>query len=160
MSPDTDDYACFLEFTFPMARCLPMQTADIAIDPTLDLCTRYPLRLGQLRQCGIQSWSNISTHDKYWESIPKPSYLEPNASLPGHLLPNDLAAQKATIHQREEITMRATSKNVLFPGHNHLLTTGTFNLIITLSGAQEIIKVSYHQYWWLAGGYDLEIEHV
>ena len=36
--------------------------------------------------------------------------------------------------------MLATSKNVLFPGHNHLL-----------------IKVSGHQYHWLAGGYDLEI---
>ena len=29
---------------------------------------------------------------------------------------------KATIHQ--VTTMLATSKNVLFPGHNHLLTTG------------------------------------
>ena len=29
-------------------------------------------------------------------------------------------AQKATIHQ--VTTMLATSKNVLFPGHNHLLT--------------------------------------
>ena len=34
----------------------------------------------------------------------------------------DSTAQKATIHQ--VITMLATSKNVLFPGHNHLLTTG------------------------------------
>ena len=30
--------------------------------------------------------------------------------------------QKATIHQ--VTTMLATSKNVLFPGHNHLQTTG------------------------------------
>ena len=30
-------------------------------------------------------------------------------------------------------------------------------LIITLSGARVIIKVSGHQYWWLAGGYDMEI---
>ena len=30
--------------------------------------------------------------------------------------------QKATIHQ--VTTMLAVSKNVLFPGHNHLLTTG------------------------------------
>ena len=34
-------------------------------------------------------------------------------------------AQKATIHQIT--TMLAASKNVLFPGHNHLLTTGTDN---------------------------------
>ena len=30
--------------------------------------------------------------------------------------------KKATIHQ--VTTMLATSKNVLFPGHSHLLTTG------------------------------------
>ena len=51
--------------------------------------------------------------------------------------------------------MLATSKNVLFPGHNHLLTTGTDDL--SLVDAQAIIKVSGHQYQWLAGGYDLEI---
>ena len=53
--------------------------------------------------------------------------------------------------------MPATSKNVLFPGHNHLLTT--FTLIITLAGTWVIIKVSGHQHRWLAGGYDLEIGH-
>ena len=31
--------------------------------------------------------------------------------------------KKATVHQ--VTTMLATSKNILFPGHNHLLTTGT-----------------------------------
>ena len=31
--------------------------------------------------------------------------------------------KKATIHQ--VTTMLATTKNVLFPGHDHLLTTGT-----------------------------------
>ena len=36
--------------------------------------------------------------------------------------PFDNIAQKTTIHQIT--TMQATSKNVLFPGHNHLLTTG------------------------------------
>ena len=50
--------------------------------------------------------------------------------------------------------MLATSKNVLFQGHNHLLTT----LIITLAGNRVIIKVSGHQYQWLVGGYNLEIE--
>ena len=59
--------------------------------------------------------------------------------------------------------MLATSKNVLFPGHNHLLTISTDDpslLITTLAGARAIIKVLGHQYWWLAGGYDLEIGHV
>ena len=35
---------------------------------------------------------------------------------------NTALGKKATIHQVS--TMLATSKNVLFPGHNHLLTTG------------------------------------
>ena len=51
--------------------------------------------------------------------------------------------------------MLSTSKNVLFAGHNHLLTTGT--LIITLVGARSVIKVAGHQYRWFAGGYNLEI---
>ena len=39
-----------------------------AIDPILNLCTRYPLRLGRLRQCGIRSLPDTSTHDQHWES--------------------------------------------------------------------------------------------
>ena len=46
--------------------------------------------------------------------------------------------------------MIATSKNVLFPGHNHLLTTGTDDP--SLTGARVIIKVSGHQDRLLAGG--------
>ena len=53
--------------------------------------------------------------------------------------------------------MLATTKNVLFPGHNRLLTTGTDDP--SLAGARVIIKVQGYQYWWLAGGYDLEIRH-
>ena len=48
--------------------------------------------------------------------------------------------------------MLATSKNVLFLGHNHLLTTGTDD-----HGGRLIIKVLGHQYWWFAGSYDLEM---
>ena len=40
-------------------------------------------------------------------------------------------AKKNTIHQ--VTTMPATSKNVLFPGHNHLLTTSTGDLTFWLS---------------------------
>ena len=36
-------------------------------------------------------------------------------------------------------TVLATSKNVLFPGHNHLLTTGTDDPLI--AGARAIISV-------------------
>ena len=54
-----------------------MQPATI--DPTLDLCTRYPLRLGGLRQCGIRSLPNTSTHGQHWESNSRPSDLESNA---------------------------------------------------------------------------------
>ena len=64
-----------------------------------------------------------------------------------------ITLQKATMHQLT--TMLSTFKNVLFPGHNHLLTTGVD--YPSLAGAQTIIKVSGHQHQWLAGGYDLEI---
>ena len=56
--------------------------------------------------------------------------------------------------------MLSTSKNVLFPDHSHLLTTGAYDpffLIITLAGIRVITKVLDHQYQWLASGYDLEI---
>ena len=56
--------------------------------------------------------------------------------------------------------MLGTSKNVLFPDHNHLLTTGTdnrFTLSITLAGTWAIIKVKGYQYWWLVGDFDLEM---
>ena len=45
--------------------------------------------------------------------------------------------QKATIHQ--VTTMLATSQNVLFPGHNHLLTTGrpTDDLTLIIARAPE-----------------------
>ena len=55
--------------------------------------------------------------------------------------------------------MLATSKNVLFPGHNHMLTTGADDPTLLLAGAQAIIKVLGHQNQWLACGYDLEIGH-
>ena len=71
------DNACSTDFTFPLARWAPMQPATI--DPTLDLCTRYPLRLGGLRQCGMRSLRNTSTHGQDWESNPRPSDLESNA---------------------------------------------------------------------------------
>ena len=54
----------------------------------------------------------------------------------------------ATVHQ--VTTMLTTSKNVIFPDPNHLLTTGTNDP--SLAGARAIIKVSGHQHRWLAGG--------
>ena len=53
--------------------------------------------------------------------------------------------------------MLSTSKNVLFPGPNQLLPNGADDP--SLAGARAIIKMKSHQYRWLAGGYDLEIEH-
>ena len=52
-------------------------------------------------------------------------------------------------------TMPATFKNVLFPGHNYLLTTGIDYLTLWLSPEHQQVKG--HQYRWLAGGYDLDI---
>ena len=53
--------------------------------------------------------------------------------------------------------MLTTYKNILFPGHNYLLTTSTDGP--SLAGVWSIKKVSGHQYRWLAGGYDLEVGH-
>ena len=57
--------------------------------------------------------------------------------------------------------MLPTSKNVLFPGHNHLFTTSTDDptLIFAQIPAGVIIKVKGHQYQRLADGYELEIGH-
>ena len=52
--------------------------------------------------------------------------------------------------------MLATSKNVLFPGHNYLLTTGIDDRHFDYHQiAREPVKG--HQYQWLVGGHDLEI---
>ena len=69
--------------------------------------------------------------------------------------PGTTLYKKATIHQ--VTTMLATSKNVLFPGHNHLPTTGTDDPTLWLSPERQ--RVKGHQYRWLADGYDLEIGH-
>ena len=65
-----------------------------------------------------------------------------------------IIAQKAlAIHQ--VTTILSTSKNVLFQGYNHLLTTGTDDPSLAhwhLGNNQ-----SGHQYRWLVGGYDLAI---
>ena len=54
-----------------------------------------------------------------------------------------------------------SSENVLFPGHNHLLTTGADDpsLIITWSPARVIINVKGNHHQWLAGVYGPDIEH-
>ena len=77
-SPDIYDYARSTDFTFSwQLRWAPMQPA--IIDPTLDLCTRYPLRLGGPRQYGMWSLPDTSNHDQCWESNPRPSVLNSNA---------------------------------------------------------------------------------
>ena len=48
-----------------------MQPATI--DPILKLCTRYPLRLGGPRQCGMRSLPDTYTHGLLWESNPRSS---------------------------------------------------------------------------------------
>ena len=84
-SPGIHDYACSTNFTFPLARWAPMQPA--AIDPTLDLCTRYPLWLSGPRQCGIQSLPDTSTHDSAGNRTPDLLILSPIPYLLGHVFP-------------------------------------------------------------------------
>ena len=56
----------------------------------------------------------------------------------------DTLRRKATIHQVTYIL--ATSENVLIPGQNHLLTTGTDDP--SLADTWAVIKVSGRQYRW------------
>ena len=70
-------YTCSSDFTFPLA-VGPYGSLQLS-SQTLDLCTRYPLRLGGPRQCGIRSLPDTSTHGQCWESNPRPSDLESNA---------------------------------------------------------------------------------
>ena len=58
------------DFNFSLA----MQPANII--PTSDLCSRYPSRLGGLRQCGMHSLPDTFRHDQHWESNPRPFDLE------------------------------------------------------------------------------------
>ena len=51
--------------------------------------------------------------------------------------------------------MLSTSKNVQFPGHNHLLTTSADDQTLKLLPERQWVKG--HRHRWLAGGYDLEI---
>ena len=77
-----------------------------------------------------------------------------NCQMPHNDVLRDITLRKkATIYQ--VTAMLATSKNALFPGHNHLLTTGTDDPTLWLSPKRQ--RVKGHPYWWLAGGYDLEI---
>ena len=46
------------------------------------------------------------------------------------------SANKATIHRLT--TMLSTSKNILFPGHNYLLTTGSDDPILQLSPKHQL----------------------
>ena len=70
---DIHDCAYSADLTFPLSRWVPMQSGTI--DPTLDLCTRYPLRLGGPMQCGTQTFPDTATHEQHWESNPRPSDL-------------------------------------------------------------------------------------
>ena len=57
--------------------------------------------------------------------------------------------------------MLATSKYVILPGHNHLLTTSADDPMLTFARVpvRVIIQVKVHQHRWLTGSYDLEIGH-
>ena len=64
-----------------------MQLATI--DPTLDLCARYPLWLGGPRQCGIWSLPDTAMHGQHWESSPRSSDLvhkQCTMLIPGHYM--------------------------------------------------------------------------
>ena len=60
--------------------------------------------------------------------------------------------KKATIHQ--VTTMLATSKNVLFPGHNHLLTTGGNDLTLIIAQALDGFRDGFYITIWEVSTYE------
>ena len=64
---------------------------------------------------------------------------------------------KATIHQ--VTSMPPISKNVLFAGHSHILSTGSDDPTLWSSIQVPASEGSSVGYQWLASGYDLEIGH-
>ena len=63
--------------------------------------------------------------------------------------------KKATIHQ--VTTMLTATKNVLLPGHSHLLTTGTDDLCQWHLDDNKSVRSSGPVA--IVGGYDLQIRH-
>ena len=113
--------------TFPLARWQPMQSAPI--DPTLDLCTRYKLHLGCPRQCGMQSFLNISIHNLDWESNSSPFDLEINALSTHcrlHIWPETLLCNwihislltELALYSLQRIPIELTDTSQLTPGLN------------------------------------------
>ena len=99
-------------FTFPLARWAPTQPATI--DPTLDLCSRYPLRMGGQRQCEIRSLPDTSTHDQHWESNPRPSDLErpyPLGTCSQHYRKHNLFAMEVIISSALLCSSQALTTN-------------------------------------------------
>ena len=76
------DNACSKEFTFPLARWVPMQPATI--DSTLDLCTRYPLRPGSVEYEVCQTPLHMASTGN---QTPDLLILSPTPYPPGHMLP-------------------------------------------------------------------------
>ena len=104
--------------------------------------------------CSPMSFIKVQNEFKYWDKW----------DTTGVFVSTEHWAKTDTIHRLT--TTLATSKNVLFPGHNHLLTTSADDR--SLAGTWAIIKVLGHQHqwlspgnrtffrwivWWLAGGY-------
>ena len=88
------DNTCSTDFTFPLAKWAPMQPATV--DSTLDLCTRYPLRLGGPRQCGIQSCLTLLHMPSTGNRTPDLLILSPTPYPLGHMLPSVLSCKHYT----------------------------------------------------------------
>ena len=117
-----------------------------------DVLTWDDLNLGHFDQCVHKKIFAISSLIKYSENILGTFWLTKNGTF------WQITWDVLVLGRFDRIpltTMLATSTNVLFPAHDNLLTTGTDDP--SLTGTCAIIKASGHRYWWLAGGYDLEM---
>ena len=107
------------------------QCAFAACDLALDMCPRYQEWLAGMKKCGIQRFPDTSTHGQCLKLSLRPFDLEFVTQSSHQCDPTSLHKSHATMHQLT--TMLATSKDVLFPSHNHLLNTGTDDSTLWLS---------------------------
>ena len=112
-----------------------------------------------ISQPAVKSYPPISCHAPNAATVPKYCHIPAKQSFYGHITHEPIipSSQKLSQHKKVTIhfvtTMLATSENVLFLGHNHLLTTGTddqtfwslpfdYHRVIDNSVGQAILVVS------------------
>ena len=90
-----------------------------------------------------QTLLSVLTHDRQKELYPRASNFVSYCSI--YLTKINTVLKKKPLYIHLVTTMLATSDNVLFPGHNTMLTTGT---VVPLTNYNPRLGIKA---WWLPG---------